>query len=94
LLASVDSVEAFSDLYRAQCDVALLDLHLARGGASGAKAVEDLVSSAIAVLVLTASTKPSDVLGAIGAGARGCLTKERCLISTFALEKACKPWQA
>jgi DNA-binding NarL/FixJ family response regulator len=52
----------------------LLDLHLP--GLSGAAAVTHLCARGQSVLVVSASEAPADVIEAIGAGARGYLTKQ------------------
>jgi DNA-binding NarL/FixJ family response regulator len=72
LLFAVSSVEEF-DQRVPRPDVAILDLGLP--GVRGAAAVDRLASKGIAVLVVSAESKQREVLDAIGAGARGYLTK-------------------
>ena len=57
-----------------QAEVLLLDLHLP--GLRGAAAVAHLCARGHTVLVVSASEAPADVVEAIGAGARGYLTKQ------------------
>jgi DNA-binding NarL/FixJ family response regulator len=68
---SVEELDAQGD---AQAEVVLLDLHLP--GLSGAAAVTHLCARGQSVLVVSASEAPADVIEAIGAGARGYLTKQ------------------
>lgn len=57
-------------------DVVLLDLHLSGGGRQGPDAVGELCGRGLAVLVVSASSTPSTVVAAVGAGAGGYLHKE------------------
>jgi DNA-binding NarL/FixJ family response regulator len=57
-----------------QAQVILLDLRLP--GLTGAAAVADLCARGQTVLVVSASEAPADVVEAIGAGARGYLSKQ------------------
>jgi DNA-binding NarL/FixJ family response regulator len=68
------SVEELDAHAGARAEVALLDLHLP--GLSGAAAVTHLCARGQSVLVVSASEAPADVIEAIGAGARGYLTKQ------------------
>jgi two-component system, NarL family, nitrate/nitrite response regulator NarL len=68
---SVEELDAQGD---AQAEVVLLDLHLP--GLSGTAAVTHLCARGQSVLVVSASEAPADVIEAIGAGARGYLTKQ------------------
>lgn len=68
------SVEELDAQGEAQAEVVLLDLHLP--GLSGAAAVTHLCARGHSVLVVSASEAPADVIEAIGAGARGYLTKQ------------------
>jgi DNA-binding NarL/FixJ family response regulator len=68
---SVEELDAKGDT---QAKVVLLDLHLP--GLRGAAAVAHLCSRGQTVLVVSASEAPADVVEAIGAGARGYLTKQ------------------
>jgi two-component system, NarL family, nitrate/nitrite response regulator NarL len=68
---SVEELDAKGDT---QAKVVLLDLHLP--GLRGAAAVAHLCTRGQTVLVVSASEAPADVVEAIGAGARGYLTKQ------------------
>jgi DNA-binding NarL/FixJ family response regulator len=68
---SVEELDAKGDT---QAKVVLLDLHLP--GLRGAAAVAHLCTRGQTVLVVSASETPTDVVEAIGAGARGYLTKQ------------------
>lgn len=68
---SVEELDAKGDT---QAKVVLLDLHLP--GLRGAAAVAHLCTRGQNVLVVSASEAPADVVEAIGAGARGYLTKQ------------------
>jgi DNA-binding NarL/FixJ family response regulator len=68
------SVEELDAHGGARAEVVLLDLHLP--GLSGAAAVTHLCARGQSVLVVSASEAAADVVEAIGAGARGYLTKQ------------------
>ncbi len=74
LIGASRSVEELDAQGEAQAEVVLLDLHLP--GLSGAAAVTHLCARGQSVLVVSASEAPADVIEAIGAGARGYLTKQ------------------
>jgi DNA-binding NarL/FixJ family response regulator len=74
LTAASRSVEELDAQGGAQAEVVLLDLHLP--GLRGAAAVAHLCARGHTVLVVSASEAPADVIEAIGAGARGYLTKQ------------------
>ncbi len=69
------SVDEFDTLRLASAAIVLLDLQLP-GGLQGAAAVAHLVARGHQVLVVSASEAPADVVQAIGAGARGYLSKQ------------------
>jgi DNA-binding NarL/FixJ family response regulator len=75
LLVAARSMEDFASSAAARPDVVILDLHLP-GALEGAAAVHQLCSHGHTVLVVSAAQDEADVVGAIGAGARGYLTKE------------------
>jgi two-component system, NarL family, nitrate/nitrite response regulator NarL len=68
------SVEDLDAQGGGQARVVLLDLHLP--GLAGATAVANLCARGHTVLVVSASEAAADVVEAIGAGARGYLTKQ------------------
>ena len=68
------SVEELDTGGGALAQVVLLDLHLP--GLRGAPAVAHLCARGHTVLVVSASETPADVVDAMGAGARGYLTKQ------------------
>jgi DNA-binding NarL/FixJ family response regulator len=74
LIGASRSVEELDAQGEAQAEVVLLDLHLP--GLSGAAAVTHLCARGQSVLVVSASEAAADVIEAIGAGARGYLTKQ------------------
>jgi DNA-binding NarL/FixJ family response regulator len=74
LTGACRTVEELDAQGGAQAEVVLLDLHLP--GLSGAAAVTHLSARGQSVLVVSASEAPADVIEAIGAGARGYLTKQ------------------
>ena len=69
------SVDEFDTLRLAAATIVLLDLQLP-GRLQGAAAVAHLVGHNHRVLVVSASEAPADVVQAIGAGARGYLSKQ------------------
>lgn len=73
LVAVAERIEDLDTRDVATAQVVLLDLHLP--GLSGPEAVAWIVERGPAVLVVSASDRSQDVLDAIGAGARGYLTK-------------------
>jgi two-component system, NarL family, nitrate/nitrite response regulator NarL len=75
LVLAARSIQDFETRVPARPDVVLLDLHLP-DGMEGVQAVNHLSSRDLAVLVVSASKGATDVLDAIGAGARGYLTKQ------------------
>jgi DNA-binding NarL/FixJ family response regulator len=70
------SVDEFDTLRLGGEVIALLDLQLQGSHLQGPDAVAHLVASGHQVLVVSASEQPTDVVQAIGAGARGYLTKQ------------------
>ena len=74
LIGASRSVEELDAQGEAQAEVVLLDLHLPK--LSGAATVTHLCARGQSVLVVSASEAPADVIEAIGAGARGYLTKQ------------------
>jgi len=74
LVATARSIEEFDTTASDAVDIVLLDLQLP--GLSGAAAVAHLRTRGHAVLVVSASEAPVDVVDAIGAGARGYLSKQ------------------
>lgn len=73
LVSAHRSIEDFAAVHPA-ATVALLDLHLP--GLEGPQAVAHLTSAGYIVLVVSVSVARSDVLAALGAGARGYLGKD------------------
>jgi DNA-binding NarL/FixJ family response regulator len=69
------SVDEFDTLHLGSGTIVLLDLQLP-GSLQGADAVAHLVGRGHRVLVVSASESPADVVQAIGAGARGYLSKQ------------------
>jgi two-component system, NarL family, nitrate/nitrite response regulator NarL len=74
LSAATRSVEELDARGGTDAEVVLLDLHLP--GLEGVPAVAHLCDRGHTVLVVSASEAPADVVEAIGAGARGYLTKQ------------------
>lgn len=74
--AAVGTVEEFDARSRDGHDVVILDLRLGGDGLEGASAVSHLCDREFLVLVVSASGEEVPVLDAIGAGAKGYLTKE------------------
>jgi DNA-binding NarL/FixJ family response regulator len=70
------SIEEFTTLRLSDDVIVLLDLQLPGSRLQGPDAVAHLVTAAHQVLVVSASETPADVVQAIGAGARGYLTKQ------------------
>jgi DNA-binding NarL/FixJ family response regulator len=70
------SVEEFTALRLGGGVIVLLDLQLPGSRIQGPHAVAHLVASGHQVLVVSASEQPADVVQAIGAGARGYLSKQ------------------
>jgi DNA-binding NarL/FixJ family response regulator len=75
LVITARSIEDFQARALTRPDVVILDLHLP-GGMEGAEAVDNLAAQGFAVLVVSVSDRQAVVVDAIGAGARGYLTKE------------------
>jgi DNA-binding NarL/FixJ family response regulator len=73
LVAATPSLEELEPSDLAKSEVVILDLHLP--GTEGPDAVRFVRSTGAAVLVLSASDNPAEVIEAIGAGAAGYLTK-------------------
>ena len=73
LVAAAASLEELDASDLTSSSVVILDLHLP--GVEGPDAVRLVRSSGPAVLVLSASESPTEVIEAIGAGAAGYLTK-------------------
>jgi DNA-binding NarL/FixJ family response regulator len=69
------SVDEFDALHLSGTTIVLLDLQLP-GSLQGAAAVAHMVAHGHQVLVVSASETPADVVQAIGAGARGYLSKQ------------------
>ncbi len=74
IVLSVATIEEFLARSESRPDVVVADLHLP--GIDGAPGVRQLVAAGHTVLVLTASTNSDDVVGTIGEGARGYLSKD------------------
>ena len=74
LSAATRSIEELEARGGTDAEVVLLDLHLP--GLGGVPAVAHLCDRGHTVLVVSASEAPADVVEAIGAGARGYLTKQ------------------
>lgn len=72
--ASAASIEQYESLATPSPDVVLLDLHLP--GRQGAEGVGYVAALGGVVLVVSAAATRSDVVDAIGAGARGYLSKQ------------------
>jgi DNA-binding NarL/FixJ family response regulator len=70
------SVDEFDALRLGGGVTVLLDLQLEGSNLEGPDAVAHLVADAYQVLVVSASEQPTDVVQAIGAGARGYLSKQ------------------
>jgi DNA-binding NarL/FixJ family response regulator len=70
------SVDEFDALRLGGGVIVLLDLQLQGSRLEGADAVTYLVADGYQVLVVSASEQPADVVQAIGAGARGYLSKQ------------------
>jgi len=70
------SVDEFDTLHVGSSTIVLLDLQLPGSSLQGADAVAHLVGRGHRVLVVSASEAPADVVQAIGAGARGYLSKQ------------------
>lgn len=75
LAGVVRSVDAFDALRLGGRVIVLLDLQLEGSRLEGADAVAHLVADGYQVLVVSASEQPVDIVQAIGAGARGYLSK-------------------
>jgi DNA-binding NarL/FixJ family response regulator len=75
LAGVVRSVDAFDALRLGGGVIVLLDLQLEGSRLEGADAVAHLVAEGYQVLVVSASEQPVDIVQAIGAGARGYLSK-------------------
>jgi DNA-binding NarL/FixJ family response regulator len=74
-LVAARSVEDFTATVPARPDLVILDLHLP-GAVEGTAAVRRLCALGHTVLVVSAAQGEADVVDAVGAGARGYLTKE------------------
>jgi DNA-binding NarL/FixJ family response regulator len=70
------SVDEFTTLRLGDKVIVLLDLQLQGSRLEGPDAVAYLVASGYEVLVVSASEQPTDVVQAVGAGARGYLSKQ------------------
>jgi DNA-binding NarL/FixJ family response regulator len=70
------SVDEFNSLHLGDGVIVLLDLQLQGSRLEGADAVAHLVTGGHQVLVVSASEQAADVVQAIGAGARGYLSKQ------------------
>jgi DNA-binding NarL/FixJ family response regulator len=70
------SVDEFDALRLGGGMIVLLDLQLQGSRLEGADAVAHLVVDGYQVLVVSASEQPTDVVQAVGAGARGYLSKQ------------------
>jgi DNA-binding NarL/FixJ family response regulator len=75
LAEAVDSESAVEAVIRERPDLCLLALHLPGGGIEAAKVLLR-EAPATAVVMLTVSANPADMLAALRAGARGYLTKD------------------
>ncbi|WP_091674261.1 LuxR C-terminal-related transcriptional regulator [Amycolatopsis marina] len=71
--AVAESVEQFAAQHEPASTVVVLDLKLS--GIADAAAVSEVVAMGHHVLVVSGYAAPADILGAIGAGARGYLSK-------------------
>jgi DNA-binding NarL/FixJ family response regulator len=76
LAGAARSVDEFDALQLGDGVIVLLDLQLPGTRLEGPDAVAHLAGSGHQVLVVSASEQPSDVVQAIGAGARGYLSKQ------------------
>ena len=70
------SVDEFDALRLGDAVIVLLDLQLPGSRLEGPEAVAHLVADGYQVLVVSASEQPTDVVQAVGAGARGYLSKQ------------------
>lgn len=91
LVAAVGSLREMEAAGFHQVDVVLLDLHLPDG--SGAEAVRRIAAFGPTILVVSASDDRRSVVEAIGAGARGYLSKSSTPDEiTFAIAAVAKGW--